>query len=175
MADQAQADAAARSLATKEYASLLIEIPLLKDIGFHKFQNQLFGIAHHNGWTPSVLDNQEALPGDLTVKQRCDIKNAFRIIQVKTMGSPVEHKISVVTLGDSRAAWKAVRDYFIKATALGRSTASTRFHNATMQSTGKTTAIYNTMYMVFICLSATLCVCCWFCSNVLLVWNNFGV
>jgi len=138
MADQAQADAAARSLATKEYASLLIEIPLLKDIGFHKFKNQLFGVAHHNGWAPSVLDNQEALPGDLTVKQRCDMKNAFRIIQVKTMGSPVEHKISVVTLGDSRAAWKAVRDYFIKATALGRSTASTRFHNATMQSTGKT-------------------------------------
>lgn len=75
---------------------------------------------------------------ELTPKQEWDIRNAYAIICNKITGHPTEHKVSLITVGDARAAWRQVNKYFIKQSSLGKSAAIDRFWKASMQNTGLT-------------------------------------
>jgi hypothetical protein len=140
MAEAAQARAAAdaASLAAKQYQNALASVSPLKDTNFHTFRRELQIVANTAQWDTHILNPEVALPDDLTPKQEWDIRNAYAIICNKITGHPTEHKVSLIAVGDARAAWRQINKYFIKQSSLGKSTAVDKFWKASMQNTGLT-------------------------------------
>ena len=135
--EKAAAKAQISSLAEKQYANALKSVGTLQDVGFHKFKSQLKLVAHSDGWHPSVLDETKAVPApsSRTDKYKADVNNAYKLIRVKTDGHAVENILESGDMGDARAAWLAVQRHFVRPTAGGKSAASKKFHNSSMETT----------------------------------------
>ena len=128
-----------RTQAATQLTSSILLIKSLKEVQFHKFNQQLKRAAYSNEWHASLLDASVAPPAlndaERTTKLECDERNFYQILMAKTDDTAVCHSLVDIKIGDGRAVWLAIQNYYLRKTTAGRSTATKRFHNATMAST----------------------------------------
>lgn len=126
--------------AGQDLSTTLLIIPLLKDVQFHEFNLQLKRAAFHFRWPDHILDitmPEANVPadGDLTHKQRCDVRNAYTAITLLCMGHDVAETLESADMGDAREAYKLLHHHFHRSTTASRGRASVDFYRMTMTNT----------------------------------------
>ena len=66
------------------------------------------------------------------------IYNAYQILTTKCEKHEISSSLAAVKIGDARAAWKIINEYFVRSTPAGRAIASRAFFNSTQSSTDTT-------------------------------------
>jgi hypothetical protein len=147
--DAEAAEAATRATtmakADKELDLSLKIVPHLKDVEFHVWSAALLRVAFQNDWEDYILDTTAEVPDsdDWTVKDRCDIRNAFMVITATCVGHQIEDKLTTAcTMGDAHHAYKLVHQHFHRPTATGRQTAIANLYSISMAKTDTNLAQY---------------------------------
>ena len=135
MAAAAAAAANIKLAADKQLETLYKTVEPLKDVGYHKFREQLNRQSYAYEWPAHILDFDAAVPEDLSLKQERDVRNAYLVIMSKTDGHPVENLLEACTQGDARQAFRLVHNHFHRDSQSGRTAAYKDFFGATMSKT----------------------------------------
>ena len=135
----------AETTASKQLLILLEEVGSLDDQDFHKFVETLGRSAYRWRWHKSILDHSIAPPsppdptdeiglGDY-FKYEQDVSNFYHLLYKKSRGARCEPVVTDVRLGDAKAMWTAIKDYYERKDEAGKLLATEKFSQATMAST----------------------------------------
>ena len=137
-----------RATAQKQLEIDLKVVSPLVDSKWADFQQQIKTCMFMNEWQASVLEYKDAAGADINIpalvpanhdieifRLHQNIKNAYQILITKCEKHEVSALIKTLTIGDSRAVWKAIKGHFIRTTAAGRAFATERFYTSTMMNT----------------------------------------
>ena len=137
--------------AEKQLDTMYKAVPLLQDVGYHKFVAALSKQAYAYNWPKFIMTTTPKTVADLTAtellaldnqgqqgcKDLCNIKNAYLVITAKCTGHTVSNLMSATSCPDgaARVAMDIVREFFFPGTTAGKSNAYITFFSSTMEST----------------------------------------
>ena len=121
--------------ADKQLGVMYNAVGTLKELGYHEWRGCLAQQAYAYAWPSWILDLNENPPDNVTAKQNLHIRNAYMIIMNKTNDHVVANSLKLVKLGDAKAAFKKVHEFFQPDSQAGKTAAFSQFYRATMKTT----------------------------------------